>query len=147
MGREEMDAVVAGVATKSEKIRLLFRAGLPKADIARYLDIRYQHVYNVLKKEPAFTQEKSGKVDAGAAQIFQVKIEAGLKVSLPREFAEAESLKTGSVVICRRDADGLKIMSAAAAEDYLRTVLRQRIPDQAQLLDALLAARGPLIRN
>ena len=34
--------------TKSAKIRVLYSKGYSKADIARYLGIRYQHVRNVL---------------------------------------------------------------------------------------------------
>lgn len=37
---------ISGLPTKSEKIRALFRAGMSKADIGRYLEISYQHVYN-----------------------------------------------------------------------------------------------------
>lgn len=33
---------------KSKVIRELSSAGMPRADIARFLDIRYQHVRNVL---------------------------------------------------------------------------------------------------
>jgi len=45
----DMDRVCAGLRTKSDKIRALATAGAAKGEIARYLDIRYQFVYNVLK--------------------------------------------------------------------------------------------------
>mgnify|MGYP006276908161 CR=1 FL=1 len=38
-----------GLRTKADKIRTLGRAGYPRADIARFLDIRYQHVRNTLE--------------------------------------------------------------------------------------------------
>ncbi|OWU84118.1 hypothetical protein ATO6_13710 [Oceanicola sp. 22II-s10i] len=36
--------------TKADRIRALAATGMPVADIARHLGIRYQHVYNVLKR-------------------------------------------------------------------------------------------------
>lgn len=39
--------VVEGLDTTSEKIRALLREGYLRADVARYLDIRYQHVRKV----------------------------------------------------------------------------------------------------
>ena len=46
--QESMTRLTAGLGTKSDKIRALDAAGYERADIARYLDIRYQHVRNVL---------------------------------------------------------------------------------------------------
>ena len=46
--RQRMDELTAEVRTKSDKIRRLAAAGYARADIARYLGIRYQFVYNVL---------------------------------------------------------------------------------------------------
>ena len=43
--------VVDGDATKSDKIRKLYRLGMRKADIARALDIRYQFAHNVLQRD------------------------------------------------------------------------------------------------
>lgn len=40
--------IVAGLATKADKIRALDAAGYSRADIARHLGIRYQHVRNTL---------------------------------------------------------------------------------------------------
>ena len=40
---------LAGLQTKSDRIRSLAAKGMPTADIARLLGIRYQHAYNVLR--------------------------------------------------------------------------------------------------
>lgn len=42
------DDIIKSLETKSAKIRALAAAGFERADIARYLGIRYQHVRNVL---------------------------------------------------------------------------------------------------
>lgn len=40
--------IIAGLTTKAEKIRALDRAGMARAEIARFLGISYQHVRNTL---------------------------------------------------------------------------------------------------
>jgi hypothetical protein len=74
----EMDEIVAGLSTKADKIRALAAAGVSKGDIARYLGIIYQHVYNVLaRSSPKKTREGQGGADlAGPLSIAQAK--AGL---------------------------------------------------------------------
>jgi hypothetical protein len=49
---EAMGSLVEGLPTKSAKIRALAKAGFERADIARFLDIRYQHFRNVLTQQP-----------------------------------------------------------------------------------------------
>jgi len=63
----EMDRICADAVSKSDKIRRLAKAGVSKGDIARYLDIKYQFVYNVIKTTvagsvaaPATTQALEG---------------------------------------------------------------------------------------
>src|SRR5579871_2394495 len=43
-----MDKVTEGLPTKSAKIRALYKRGASRSEIATYLNIRYQHVRNVL---------------------------------------------------------------------------------------------------
>jgi len=45
--KDEM-TVIDAMQTKSNKIRKLFELGMKRGDIARKLEIRYQHVRNVL---------------------------------------------------------------------------------------------------
>jgi hypothetical protein len=46
--RQPASELVKGLQTTSDKIRALAHAGYDRAQIAKYLDIRYQHVRNVL---------------------------------------------------------------------------------------------------
>lgn len=41
------DTIVASSATKSDKIRQLLAIGMKRGDVAKLLNIRYQHVRNV----------------------------------------------------------------------------------------------------
>lgn len=53
--KEELLKLVESLVTKSAKIRLLAADGVSTSEIAKVLDIRYQHVRNVLT-----TQLKKG---------------------------------------------------------------------------------------
>lgn len=61
MDKLQMDAVTSTLGTKSAKIRALNALGVTRADISRYLGIRYQHVRNVLVADEA-SQASGGYV-------------------------------------------------------------------------------------
>ena len=46
---DRLRAIAQPHATVADKIRALSAAGVPRADIARFLGKRYQHVRNVLE--------------------------------------------------------------------------------------------------
>ncbi|WP_447763393.1 GIY-YIG nuclease family protein [Sphingopyxis panaciterrae] len=48
-----LQTIVEGLTTKADKIRALDRAGFARAEIARFLGIRYQHVRGTLIRHPA----------------------------------------------------------------------------------------------
>lgn len=50
MQKPAPEAVVEGLTSKADKIRALAQAGYFRTEIARFLEIRYQHVRNVLVK-------------------------------------------------------------------------------------------------
>src|SRR2546421_11938879 len=64
---QQMQLVTEGLQTKSEKIRRLAGAGYARADIARFLDIRYQHVRKVLVDEEARQAKAAGSTQPAAS--------------------------------------------------------------------------------
>ena len=152
MTNDEMERLTAGTSIKSEKIRILFRAGVQRADIARYVGISYQHVQNVLKGSGLLGERgvAQGKPSEGEAsddnptdgmQVYTVTVGAGGKVTLPPEYLARQGISAGSILICRDEAGGLLIMSHEAALEALREAARQRMPGEAALLEALLDQR------
>lgn len=140
MIHEEMDALTAGTEVKSEKIRLLYKAGVERADIARYLEITYQHVQNVLKRSGLLDTAQSGKRDVPLInEVYTVVVERGGKITLPTRYMQERGINEGETLICREDSDGLHIMSRDAAAEMLREIAKERMPGQAALLEALLA--------
>ncbi len=55
-----------GFVSVSAKIRELSRLGFTKGAIAKHLDKRYQHVYNVLKKPLAVATSEGGEPNTTA---------------------------------------------------------------------------------
>lgn len=138
MDRDEMERLTAGIGVKSEKIRLLFKEGVERAEIARFLDISYQHVQNVLKRSNLLSRSAGPAGDRAGSQVYTIALEAGGKITLPSEYLARQGVSKGDVLICREDAGGLVIMSREAAANALRDIARERMPGEAALLDALL---------
>jgi len=67
--RAKMDEIVFGMEGVSQKIRALGAAGYARADIARYLNKRYQHVRNILVQDEAKRNAKTQLADDGGPWI------------------------------------------------------------------------------
>lgn len=78
---DQMENLTEGLSTKADKMRILERHGVPRADIARFLGVRYQQVRNTLEGDkrtgynpeinPSWAKEAQFK-----ANVFR-KIEIG----------------------------------------------------------------------
>lgn len=144
MTRNEMDALTGDTDNKSEKIRRLYTSGVTAADIGRYLDISYQHVYNVLLRAKLINKSELKDTPAAPAgeggETIVLSVEKGGIVRLPAAVLAAQGLSEGDRLICRTGAEGLTIMSRNRALDHLREVARSRMPEEADLFDALLGS-------
>jgi hypothetical protein len=143
--------IVGSEMTVSDKIRALDAEGYPRADIARVLGKRYQHVRNVLeadklspKKGRASKPESPGEgleeASATYDSVHRLKVEAGGVVRLPPEALTALQAQPGSVVIAELQADGLKLFSNSAAWDRVRAMVREFGIDPGRDLVAELIA-------
>src|SRR4051812_42326539 len=100
MTRDEMDDLTGDTDNKSEKIRRLYAAGVAAADIGRYLDIRYQHVYNVLLR--AGVIQKGGAREAAAgltSPVVVLPIGPRGMVQFPDELLKAHGLEEGQGLV------------------------------------------------
>lgn len=71
--RQMPQKVVAGLTTKSEKIRALAREGFSRTEIADFLKIRYQHVRNVLVQAEIQAESTAGtRAAAGSAPCLEL---------------------------------------------------------------------------
>ncbi len=140
MNDDDMKALTAGTEVKSEKIRLLYKAGVERTDIARFLEITYQHVQNVLKRSGLLDKAQSSKRDVSVTdELYTLVVARGGTITLPAQYMKRHDISEGETLICREDDSGLHIMSREAAAAMLQEIAKERMPGQAALLEALLA--------
>lgn len=143
-----MDVLVAGLATKSAKIRALGSAGYSRSEIADYLGIRYQHVRNVLKDA-----ERTGESRAAQPELSDVgsafepagpqKLVIGPQgeLRIPAILLQAVGAKPGDVLLVRLEDDDLRLCTPAAAAKRVQALIRKTIPQGVSLADELIAER------
>jgi hypothetical protein len=163
--RVRLEALARGQTTVAGKIRALAAAGVPRADIARFLGKRYQHIRNVLQDD---AQRGGGRYVLGQADLSGVKEPAAPYVAgaddpylierrrpgvywlrprpdgslvLPHEVAEKLGLTEGYRVFAELDGEELKIISGDEAMRQARELVCRIIPPEVDLASELLSDR------
>ncbi|HZC16192.1 MAG TPA: AbrB/MazE/SpoVT family DNA-binding domain-containing protein [Caulobacteraceae bacterium] len=150
-----MTEIVRPFTTVSDKIRALDAAGAPRAEIARFLGKRYQHVRNVLVEGPPKERFTVGRVEFGemreqAAPAYVVDTDAATvrlpvgqdgSLQLPQSVLAALGWKPGGVAIAELQGDRLTVLSVAESIRRVRQMIRELIPGDHSLVDSLIADR------
>jgi len=162
--RDRLEGLVRQQTTVAGKIRALAAAGVPRADIARFLGKRYQHVRNVLEDDAA--QRSSGGYVVGRADLSGVREEAPAfereaderqyverrgggnyrlvvrpdgSLVLPKEVAEKLNAAPGGVVMAKLDGDEFNLVSVEAAIREVQQIMEKYRPaDGSSLVDRYL---------
>ena len=161
---EQMSAIAGPFETVSDKIRALDAAGYARADIARFLGKRYQHIRNVLvddaQRQGGYTLgraelrgvgEAPSPYDAGQTDrryvqprgggIWRLVVRADGSVFLPVEVMQALGLSPGSGVIAKLDGQDLILNDGSAALKELQDLVMSLVPPDVSLVDELIADR------
>ena len=157
---DRLSALASPHATIAGKIRALAAAGVPRADIARFLGKRYQHVRNVLEGDAqaggyvlgkADLQERSRPFDRDddAAYIerrsptaFWLEVRPDGSLPLPKEIAEVlGAYEPGRRVFAKIKDGRLTMMSGETADEEARAIVRKYIPPEVDLAGGLLEDR------
>ncbi len=120
MTTEEMDRLTAGVVTKADKMRILERHAVPRADIARFLGVRYQQVRNTLEGDkrtgynpalgvPHSPQSEDGDSDSEVYRLLTVASDGSLQ--LPPDLVEAIPNYSERAIYALVGRDGLLVTS------------------------------------
>lgn len=141
--QREMQQLTRSLHTKADKIRVLGRAGVSVGDIGRFLGVRYQHAYNVLKR--AGIASGAGAVRdadrrAASSPAKAVLDEAG-RIHLPREILEAWSATPGDELLVRLEGEELRVLTRSAGLRQAREILRGYTAAGGSMTDALLVER------
>jgi hypothetical protein len=159
----QMAELIEPYSTVSDRIRALDAAGVQRAEIARFLGKRYQHVRNVLEGDAQSGGYTLGRADLSgvretaqpferpeddaafierrSSSAFWLRVRPDGSVLLPAEVAEALNASPGQRVFARLNAGELKIISGETAMQQARDLVRRRIPPEVDLVSELLASR------
>jgi hypothetical protein len=159
-GQPEMDMLTKGLGTKAEKIRALGRAGYARADIARYLDIRYQHVRNTLEAaripmpgkdddadmapsgaEAALAEAPAPFEPALADGYFALWIAADGRMTVPSVLREAMMLSPDGYVTAYVEDGELRVVSPLAAIRRMQRIAQKYKKPGESVVDEFLAER------
>jgi antitoxin component of MazEF toxin-antitoxin module len=120
------------------------------ADIARHLDIKYQHARNVIKDMGDFTHHEArlaGLSEVGMGpgayplQPTWLRVGPDGTVQIPAAFLQAAGLKGGGQVVVILGEDGLHLKSQEAALREAQALVRKYVPENVLLSDELIADR------
>jgi bifunctional DNA-binding transcriptional regulator/antitoxin component of YhaV-PrlF toxin-antitoxin module len=134
---------VRGLNTTAAKIRALAAEGRSRADIARALNIRYQHVRNVLIRDEAKARaaavSEPEKVPGKATG--KVTVAADGSVVVPATAINALSLKQGDPLFVRVAEGEIHLLTRAAVTRRVQSFVRKFVPEGVSLVDELVADR------
>ena len=146
-----MEGVVAGLTTKSDKIRALYREGYSRSEIRRFLGIRYQHVRNVLVRS-GYLEPRLGRPSRKGAVVsgrrpepppdqVRVTVGPGGRVVIPAAYREALGIEEGGAVFVRMEGDELRVVEDETEVRRVREMIARRVPEGVSLVDELLRER------
>ena len=146
-----MREIVSGIATVSDKIRALDDAGYKRADIARFLEKRYQHVRNVLvgpkpKRKAAnadIRRREEIEPDGAPAVLLSARLQigAGGRVVIPSEMRAAINVGEGDFLYAHVDDGVLVVHPPKTSVAKARAIVRKYVPEGVSLADELIADR------
>lgn len=154
--RDRMAEIAEPLPTKAAKIRALARAGFARADIARFLGIRYQHVRNVLAQPPPASErdqlplQDDGKPSGFAEGTAEWSVEAArdnLEVSadgtvrVPKGLLGLAEIQPGETILARVVDGEVRLSSYAATVRRAQRLFRKYVPEGRNLVDEFLAER------
>lgn len=156
MDSQDMARVAQSQVTVSDKIRALARAGVSRADIARHLGKRYQHVRNVLEADQVraappptgFAEQASPPWVAPPpdplerdVRIFRLVVDNDGRVTLPPQVLSGWGLTPGSVLAGRFEGEELTVMTQDTSMRRAQELVRTFIPAGISLSEELIADR------
>lgn len=139
---QDMQAIAANLPTKSAKIRALGGAGYERADIARFLGIRYQHVRNVLVQAVGKKQQEAREVASEGCEIREwAQVGADGRVLIPMPVRQRMGLENGGKVLMEFEDGALRLTNRCETIRGIQEMVAEYVPEDVSLVDQLLAER------
>jgi len=141
------ERLTADLPTKSAKIRALHVAGYSRTEIADFLNVRYQHVRNVLVNDArvAGSQNvatpRADRAGGDSPQFTNIRIGPDGRIMIPAEFREALGLKDGDTLLASLHDGELRLLTISAAVRKAQSIIRRFVPEGVSLVNELIADR------
>lgn len=149
--RRAMQQVVEGLATRSARIRALYREGYSRSEIRRFMGIRYQHVRNVLVRDGhmetrlsrPLREQAAASVDPveGLPDQVRVVVGPGGRVVIPAVYRAVLGIEEGGGVFMRVKGEELHVVSDETEVRQVREIIARYVPDGVSLTDELVRER------
>ncbi|MBC8267348.1 MAG: AbrB/MazE/SpoVT family DNA-binding domain-containing protein [Rhodospirillaceae bacterium] len=133
--RRAMEEVVTSLESKSSKMRALNEEGYSRSEIAKFLDVRYQFVRNVLVRE-----EEKKERDPISDQV-SVPVGPGGRIVVPAPYRKAMGIVEGEQVMLRLVGDEVHIGSRAAEIRRAQDLVAKHVSADLSLVDELIEER------
>ncbi len=143
LSEREMHRLTRGLRTKADKIRALGRAGASPSQIGKFLGIRYQHAYNVLKRS-GISQRRNEVRDAELAAESapaRASLDESGRILLPEEILAAWGASPGDDLLVRMEGDELRIVTRSGGLRLARSVLRKYPKTGQSMAEELITER------
>lgn len=137
----EMKRLVANISGVSAKIRVLGAAGVSRAEIARFLDKRYQHVRNVLENEKSKAAKSNAVEKPSDSLTAKVKMGPDGRVVIPAAMRAMLGMNEDDVFFARIEDGEIRFATPQRTMQRVNDVLRPFVPDGVSLADELIAER------
>ena len=135
-------AIMNSSRSKSARIRALVSAGVPKAEIARLLDISANHVYSTLSRDRdkgrAVVARNPATVDQ-REMVVMVSVDEHGRIILAPEVLEHMKLRDREVLVLVAFQGEAHVMTRERAAATLKAQIAAAAPGQAQLAEVLLS--------
>ncbi len=133
------------ISTVSDRIRLLDRNGFERAEIARLLGKRYQHVRNVLEGDRARAAGRDDIIVPGPTEVFSLDVSEKGMLHLPPELTKGLEIDGGGVLSARLENGQLTMVEPVVAlrrvQEALRPLANKLKAEGRSIVDELIAER------
>ena len=138
----DISRIVASDDTVSNKIRALAAGGVPRAEIAKLLGKRYQHVRNVLEGDklsasapglseaeaPLFRHQAAYEPEVRGGGVSRMELSEDGWLKLPPDLIAAWGLRAGSVLMGHLDGETFELITGQTSARRLLERARKLVP-------------------
>ena len=142
LSKKQMESLTRSLRTKADKIRALARARVAPAEIARFLGIRYQHAYNVLKRSGLSSNMVMDAANPGRTLgPAKATVDSFGRIVIPEALRSALNISVGDELLLTLHGEELRLFTRAAGLRVAQGIVSKYLRPNEQLSDELLDER------